>query len=217
MLPISLHRAIESLYCEFSTVPHPSTIPACPCCLSADEIEVLLSTPLRAIPGNDLSSYAASAFLTVAEKDDYLYFLPRILELSITGENFSWPSLEVTGRAVKDAGFQQWSSSMQRTLSDFLLLVVEHIVRSGEHWKIDEWMCGIGLMELDVEPFLGLIEQNQDAVLEYWKDNSGKLDRGLLGNEFWDPPNAQHDQIVKWFQSSKINLIYAAAYGYRMQ
>lgn len=217
MLPKSLSRSIENLYREFSTVPRPSTIPACPCCLSPEEIAILLSAPLRAIPSDDLSSYASSAFLTVAEKDDYLYFLPRILELSIIDETFSWPSFEVTGRAIKDAGLQHWSSSMRNALTDFMFSVVEHIVRSAEHWKIDEWMCGIGRMELDVKPFLGLIEQDPNAVLGYWKDNSGKLDRGLLGNEFWEPPNAQHDEIVRWFQSPKINLIYAEAYGYRMQ
>jgi len=71
-------------------------------------------------------------------------------------------------------------------------------------------------MGLDVRPFLSVIEVDDNAVLEYWKANAGKLDRGQLGNEFWELPNEQHDETVRWFQSPKINLVYAREYVYRL-
>ena len=79
----SLDVVIEELYAAFSDVPAPSTIDACPHCVDDKGLEKLLNTDLRDLEPDDLSSYASSAFLTVGDIPDYLYFLPRILEISV--------------------------------------------------------------------------------------------------------------------------------------
>ncbi len=71
-------------------------------------------------------------------------------------------------------------------------------------------------MELDVRPFLEKIEQNADAVSEYWEGNARHLHDGKLGNAFWELPNSGHDEIFRWFQSDSVKRIYAEAFGYKI-
>lgn len=209
----ALDNAIENLYVAFSNVPIPSQIDGCPCCLGDIDKDKLLSTPLREISADDISKYASSAFLTVGTVSDYLYFIPRIIELSIR-DPLLWPCIEVTGRAVQASGLTM-KDSRCGALTDLLRQYIEYLVESGDYRRIDEWMCAIGRMEFDVKPFLAIIENEPKAILRFWEDNSGKLHDGQLGNEFWDPPNSEHDEIVKWFRSDRISKVYAEAYGYK--
>lgn len=60
-----LEQAIDRLYTAFADVPKPRRINGCPCCIEKRNISVLLSVPLLELTPDDLSAYAASAFLTV--------------------------------------------------------------------------------------------------------------------------------------------------------
>lgn len=208
--------AIDEFYSAFSDSPKPEVIYGCPCCIGEKELDKLVNTPLREITPDDLSTYAADAFLTIGDVEDYSYLLPRILEISIYDEWY-WPSFEITARAIISADLHNWREDRRLALFALLKQVIVYLVENDElHHRIDEWMCGIGRMEIDVVPFLSLIETNEAAVLAYWKENAGKLHEGKLGNPFWELPNDQHDKIVRWFETPKINLIYAKEYGYRM-
>ncbi len=68
--------------------------------MTSEEVEVLLGKPLRDLSPDELSSYSSSALLTVGLPEDYLYYLPRILEISIRDDSW-WPDIEVSARAIK--------------------------------------------------------------------------------------------------------------------
>lgn len=210
-----LELATENLYRAFEDVPNPNRIYGCPCCVTELELQTLVEKPLRKLTPDDLSVYASSAFLTVGSVDDYLYLLPRILDISAFDKDW-WPSIEVTGRAIKDANPSSWASNKREAVQAFLTAVLASIIEKKEFNRIDEWMCGAARMEMDVIPLLGQIEEEKDAVVAFWEDNSGKSHERKLGNEFWELPNKGHDQIVDWFLLPKINLIYAEMYGYKM-
>ena len=95
-----------------------------------------------------------------------------------------------------------------------LKAVIENIVDSGSYWQIDGWLCAIARMELDVGPYLAIIEPNSAAVLQYFEDNAKCLRADTLSNAFWELPNSGHDQIVQWFKSEAIRAIPFQAYGY---
>lgn len=211
----ALQTAIDNLYDAFNDIEQPTMIDGCPCCFDEGEIRKLLGTPLRQISSELLASYASSALLTVGSASDYLYYLPRILEISIHEASW-WPTIEVTGRAIRDTHIDSWPTVRRNELKRFVASAVGHIVENEEYDRIDEWLCSVGRMGFEVLPCLAIIERNEKAVLAFWEDNSGRLNDGKLGNEFWDLPNDAHDEIVSWFQSEKISLIYAEAYGYRM-
>lgn len=103
----SLQHAIEGVYAAFRDVPKPRSIDGCPCCIEKKNIGALLSKPLRDLTPGDLTHYAASAFLTVGETADYLYFLPRILEILILDPAW-YPEPEIVARAIHTAGYHSW-------------------------------------------------------------------------------------------------------------
>src|SRR5262245_26685041 len=95
----TLRQAIEGVYTAFLDVPRPTSVDGCPCCIGQKGISILLSKPLRELSPDDLTHYAASAFLTVGAVEDYLYFLPRILEILATQHDW-WPDPEVVTLAI---------------------------------------------------------------------------------------------------------------------
>lgn len=210
----TLEQAIDRLYPAFADVPKPRRIDGCPCCIEQKNINVLLSSPLRLLTPDDLSAYAASAFLTVGTVADYLYFLPRILEISVGA--YWWPDIAVTGRAIAATEPRSWSRSHRSALLGFLHAVIGWSVASGEHSQLDGWLCAIAHMGLDVRPILGQVAKSPATVLAYFEINATCLRQNKLCNPFWKLPCDGHDAIVRWFKSEPIRKIPLEAYGYIM-
>jgi hypothetical protein len=203
---------IGRLYRSFSTYPPPLHINACSCCVEPKELEILLEKRLRDLAPDELSAYAASAFLTVGERADYLYFLPRILEITATEPSW-WPDPEVTGRAIRDSKPETWTAGQRNALNDYLKEIVGTAVQSSDFEQIDSWICAIGRMGFDVRPFLDLIAKRPEAVLKYFDWNADSLRRNTLSNAFWERPCPAYDAVVAWFFSDEIAKISFEAYG----
>ncbi len=208
----TLSDAIERLYRAFAAVPKPEHIDGCPCCIRRKEIGILLRKALRAITPNELASYASSAFLTVGEVADYLYFLPRILEITATDPSW-WPDPEVTGRAIRTANPETWTSSQRTALNDFLEAVLATVIETGDYYRLDGWICAIARMGFDIRPYLAQVAACPAAVLDYFEANANSLPRNKLASAFWELPCPGHDAIVDWFFSPEIARIPFEAYG----
>ncbi|HEY4248453.1 MAG TPA: hypothetical protein VGM64_16520 [Lacunisphaera sp.] len=109
----ALTEVVENVYAVFASVPRPRKIEGCPCCIEDKEVDVLLAKPLREISPQELSSYASSVFLTVGCEEDFHYFLPRILEITVTDPGW-WPHIEVTGRALGTAQWLKWPDAEKK-------------------------------------------------------------------------------------------------------
>jgi len=212
---ISLDHAIDRLYVAFQDVKKPYHIEGCPCCIDVKRIPLLLSTALREIPPDELAPYASSALLTVGDVSDYLYFLPRILEISARDDAW-WPDIEVTARTIHATDLQSWPSIRRESLTIFLDAVINNAISSGDYFRLDDWLCAIARMELDVLPFLSQIETSPAAIVEYFAENAECLRNDKLCNAFWELPNAGHDAIVTWFKSNRVRKIVCDDYGYVM-
>jgi len=209
----SLADSIDALYLAFGDVPKPRTIEGCPCCIEKKNIGTLLSKPLRELSPGDLSSYASSAFLTVGEVADYLYFLPRIIKISCT-ESGWWPDVPVTGSAVSETHPADWPSLRRDALCDVLHAVVQETARiSDAGWIIDDWICAIAKMGLPVGPFLGQMESHPALVLSFYERNSQSMMKQRLSNSFWDRTDPGYDEVLAWFESPKVSQIIMEAYG----
>lgn len=211
----ALELAIERLYAAFADIPKPKHIDGCSHCLDAKEIDKLLALRLREISPSDLAPYASSAFLTVGDVEDYLYFLPRILEVSAM-DDLWWPDPEVTGRAIRSAKPDVWPSSRLEAVESFLKAVIDTAIASGEYHKLDGWLCAIARMGFDVRPFLQQVAKSSAAVLAYFEENASSLTENRLVNSFWELPCPGHDAIVEWFHSDEIRKIPFDAYGFEM-
>lgn len=209
----TLMDSIESLYAAFSDVPKPKRIDACPCCIDEKNLCALLTTPLRKLTPEELTSYASSAFLTAGDVPDYLYFLPRILEISVTIA-YWWPDPEVTGRAINSTDPRLWCLKRLAAVEGFLHSLIGSLLeRDDSGFDIDSWICAIGKMGLDVRRYLSQIEASPPHVLLYYEENANRLTQRRLSNDFWEPPNDAYDQVVNWFGTKVVGDIVLGAYG----
>ncbi|HUR99140.1 MAG TPA: hypothetical protein VMZ26_13825 [Pyrinomonadaceae bacterium] len=206
----SVDVAIENFYKAFSDVPVPTSIEGCPHCIDDKNIEQLLQSDLRSLSPDDLSSYASSAFLTVGDVGDYLYFLPRILEISITDRCW-WPDIEVTGRALGVTDVPKWGADKQRALIELFTSVLRRFIERGEYDYIDDWMCAIARSGLDVRPFLRIIEENSAALVHYVGVNAESLQKSKLANHFWETSDKGQDEIIEWLRSETVHRICSKA------
>lgn len=211
----SLDNAIDELYAAFSRVPKPQHIDGCECCADEDDLRRLLSFPVREIPPDVLSPYAASALLTVGSVEDYLFFIPRILHVHVIDGSF-WPDPAITGRAISQTNPGDWPEPRRNALISFFGNVVRHSLDPDRHHQIDDWLCTIANTGLPTSTYLSDISQSQDAVLAYFNENAAQLPQRKLSNSFWELPNSGHDEIVDWFYSTNIRKIIFDAYGYQL-
>lgn len=211
----NLEASIARLYEAFATVAKPTHIEGCSCCISESEIESLLTTPLKSIAPERLTAYASSAFLTVGTKADYLYFLPRIVEISATTPGW-WPDPEVTGRAIASAEPATWTESQRSALADVYAAIIDSAIRSEDDWLLDRWVCTIGRSDFAIEPYLEMIARDPKATLGYLDTNESQLTSGQLINAFWDTDSAVHARIVEWCFSPAIARIYEEEKGFEL-
>lgn len=184
-----LAAALSAVYATFAA-PKPAAIDGCPCCIDRKDVCTLLSRRLRELTERELSSYAASAFLTVGEVADFRYFLPRLLEVSIT-EPAWWPSEEVMLSKLQLAAWRSWPKAEQAAIERllgawFAAALASDADDAGE--RIDALVCGLARAGVDTGPYLErLLEPaNLSALLGFHEANAQALaKKGRLRNPFW--------------------------------
>ncbi|MCF3650038.1 hypothetical protein [Synoicihabitans lomoniglobus] len=207
-----LTQSIGALYDAFELVPKPESIAACPCCLSDEEIAILLTKPLRDISEGELCTYASKALLTVGEESDFRYYLPRILEVLVSEPGW-WPDPEVVGRALLNAGWTGWSSTEKQAVSGvFETMVVESLV-DPEGSDLDSWLCAVARCGMDLPLFLRRVASSDEAVLALYTQNAGAIMQGKLANEFWEDVPVEAKLMLEWFYSTEVRLLILESYG----
>jgi hypothetical protein len=208
-----LQQAINGVYAAFQDVSRPTSVGGCPCCIDRKGISILLSKPLRDLSPDDLTHYATSAFLTVGAVEDYLYFLPRILEILATTHDW-WPEPEVVTRAVQAAGFQLWPDSRRNALMQYFEEVVGDLLSTeGSGFEIDSWICALGRLHVGLAPFLSRLAASRTRLIEFYEVNSQPLVEGRLANGFWDDAPEERKQVVEWFRSPETQKMIEEQYG----
>lgn len=210
----ALQKAIAGLYEAFSCEPKPSVIDGCRCsvCISDEKISVLVSKSLRSLTPDELTHYAESVFLTVGSEADFKYFLPRILEILATEDSW-WPSPEVVGRTIANAGWNNFSAAQQISLLSFFNEVLIGLIDERNGWAIDGWICGIARGVPDLQPFLDLIEKHPFALIAFYEENSEALNGQQLQNSFWNKESPNEKLLLDWFQSDRIKGLISTTYG----
>jgi len=209
----SLDSALSHFYAAFSDVPVPSGICGCRCevCISDDTASFLVSTSLRDIPADRIQGYAESALKTVGCVEDYMYFLPRIMEITCRDPEW-WPTIEVTGANIAECQPASWPKAKHAALVSLFSTVMASFVDS-RRFSIDDWLCGIGLAGLDIAPFVSLVESNPAAVAVVYADNANTLPERRLTKAFWKLPNTAHDVLVAWLLSGAVQSTVASMSG----
>ena len=204
--------AVDGVYRAFSSVPKPSVIEGCPCCIEDKEVSVLLSKPLRKISPAEMSSYASSVFLTVGSVADFRFYLPRILEIAVT-ESMWWPDPEVIGASLASAGWLDWAEQERQSLAQLFDVVFSQLIEGAGGSDLDSWLCAFARSGLKLEPFLKKLTARSDAVLRLYEWNAGRILEGCLTSGFWDDAPAGMRELLAWFRTPSISAVVHESYG----
>lgn len=182
-------EALEAVYRAFEAPP-PSVIEGCPCCIDTRNTDLLLSTPLRQIPGMVMWRYVSGAFLTVGGERDFRYLLPRILDVGMFDPG-NLPDPQIILGKLPLANWRSWQVDEQRVIEALVAVWFEYAVSrdlaSWDGWSFAQStegvLCGAAraglplsrylsrLSEPDAEPILGdLRESFPEKPSYFWED-----------------------------------------------
>jgi hypothetical protein len=205
-MPDELSKAISDIYEAFRKIQKPVKIEACPHCHSEDEAKILLSKDLCKLTTGDVSNYTTSAMLTASDPEDFMYFLPRILDLAATDENW-WVDTEIIANAIHRAGFQDWPARRKQVvLQYFQVLFRRLLLHEDVGSEIDSLLYVFARLTVDIRPSLQLIAANHARLPEIHEWNKEKLLTGHLTSGFWEAIPESEKTIVEWLRSDSIHI-----------
>lgn len=114
-----MKEIIQKGYNLFARYKLNGKLDVCPCCVSEEEQELLLSIPVEKIPLDLLSVYNTSAMSEEIEAVEYKYFLPRLLEL-ISEFNFPAHSVEIALSRMAYLRSGEWSTDETDFLEQYM-------------------------------------------------------------------------------------------------
>jgi hypothetical protein len=112
-------------------------------------VDVLLTSPLRELTGEDISRYVSSAFLTVGGEVDFRYLLPRILDISVSDPaNANNPEIVIGKLAL--ANWRSWPDTEQGAIEELLdawfeCALARDLAEADEYWigtEAESVLCG---------------------------------------------------------------------------
>ena len=155
-----VREALEAVYRAFA-LPTPDAIEGCPCCISTRGVDVLLTTPLRELTGQELWRYVSGAFLTVGGERDFRYLLPRILDLSVSDPEDAIDPEIVLGK-LSLANWRSWPAKEQEAVEEVLdawfeQALAQDVAEVGDGWigtEAESVLCGAARAGLPLEGWL---------------------------------------------------------------
>ena len=139
--------------------------------------------PLRALDSQDLEQYAFKALTTWGTVEDYKYFLPRIIEMTLGklayGDFASWPLHE------------------RQAIEDFLLDAWTDAVRSNAVEEADELLCGAARV-MDTAPLLELADRIDPEFRDTYRMTCSRHDKRRLRNSYWDRDSERYKAVLDW-------------------
>jgi hypothetical protein len=208
----SLKESIDTLYTVFSNADQPTAIDACPCCISQEEINTLLTKPLRDIEPYDLKNYADCALGTVGDLEDFKYFLPRILEiLAHHYDYFTAPEILFSKFRIS-AKWQTWPENERQAIMKFLDSLLDELLYREEvtGWELDSCICSLAMCVDDVVSHCQkLIEPQHKLKLRKFYSIHRESLEGQKPLEYWweSVEDNQQEVIIKWLLSENVQNI----------
>lgn len=207
-VPSALQDILERCYRSFADVARPRAMDFSPY-KSADIANRVLLLPCRELSDDDIGTYAGSAILTVGGPDDYRYFLPRVLELSVTNGNWIGSEAPIIAERLHRAEWTNWSSEQRASVRAFFDVTYD--------WSIDApfdcvapadlWLCGNLIIGGDAADLLGRWRHNRHPAAACRLANlRWSLAESLKGKErlpYWDGVTAHNwNAMVSWLLDS---------------
>ncbi|MFT3682318.1 MAG: hypothetical protein QM791_18825 [Ferruginibacter sp.] len=201
-----LESIVEEGYELFSKYRLSGKLDVCPCCVSLEEQDQLVKTPVAKIGVELLGIYNNSAMAEVIDANELKYFLPRILEL-VSLFDFPSHSTEIALSRIGYISKQKWTEEENSFLTKFMKAVFRNCLdlypleneslvsiiimfsKTGFdiRWVTEEWVNMTGL-----NPLLHFVETIENEITTSRK---GKL---KIDNAFADE---RMEFLAGWLQN----------------
>ncbi len=132
---------IDAAYTLFSNYRISAPLDVCHfCCVTKQEENEMLRTPLRELPSDLLSTYNHSATTDSPELEEYKYFLPRFLELAFLDEPPTHSS-ELTLWRMRYYSQSDFTKDEWQLLRSFCLLYFDWKLNHFSSYAYDDIVC----------------------------------------------------------------------------
>jgi hypothetical protein len=184
----TLDAALDGVYAAFAGYRRPTDIDYCGHCVRPGVVEGLLApTPLREIPAERLLNYTFDVLSTAGSLADFRYFLPRILQLAVTGDFDGHPGWDSVLSKLVLGDWRGWPAREQEAVTAFLHAWWRTtLTRFPADPDPDELLDSINDVEDDLGPYLRIWEDaltthaGASHLLEFVRDNFERA-----GRRYW--------------------------------
>ena len=194
-----LQKSIRELYTAYSVFDKPSQIDSCECCHTEEEKKILVSNSLESLTCNQLNDFVISSFNTIGDAEDFLYFLPRILELAFTDYQEFDCDVGLLGHKLYQSRFWERGETLKSSVDSALLAHFEHQVLQDTDWnyQMSDWVCCVGNATPEIQPFLSLL-LGSPYFKEFYEQEHRYAVKGKLSDSFWEKNHGNRARIVSW-------------------
>jgi len=167
---------------------------SCECCVSDEEIRLLLSKPLGQLTENELGHFMRSAVSTFGDVEDYKHFLPRILELLYYPNEYFLEDFLIFEK-LNYSEWETWSSKEIEAIENYFEALLIKIIDDSTY-DIDRIIDTINLV------FKYTSIDNLISILE--KSNFSKLINFIVDSTLNGIDKSLHENLKIWFRSIEV-------------
>lgn len=223
----ALSHAVAALHRTFHRYPYRPAMPACPHCVSDDDLR-RLGRPLDELPDDEIRRYARKAITTWGDARDFKRVLPRLAELMASAAT-GVDAHMVTDKLCR-AAWLRWPAQEQASVHRFLRAwwVAGLSEPPSSRCLARRHLAAIAVAEPDLGPYLddwhrGLAADGVvrlAAVLhlaELVRAHAGSLDERGWADAIFDQPASSDagDTLTDWLTGSTTTIqLERAAYDY---
>lgn len=206
----NLKISIEKLYDIFAKYQGLSKLEGSPL---YDDLEnwnkQLRSKKLRKLTDEDLSLFAGKVILTWGDKNDYRFYLPRILEL--TAELKTPYDIWTLYSRLEDANWKTWNADEQSAINDFTIELWNNLLIDNSEkaeWEFKDYFHSIAYFYPDFTEILKIWEINNSfASIKHLTNYIFEERQHLFDNNYIDSieKNTKNiEQFKTWLTSDNI-------------
>ncbi len=153
---MNVEDALAEIYSAFAHELRPARLEASPYVSDKERLQRLVSAPLRQLLPDDVGWYGFKAMTTIGTEQDFMYFLPAVLETAISTP---WPDLEIVYEKARQCPL---SPKQYDALSQLLFVWWAELLHSPDGWtfRLQEVLTAAARFGVDWQPFLRIWEED---------------------------------------------------------
>ncbi|MBN9061005.1 MAG: hypothetical protein J0H41_01045 [Rhizobiales bacterium] len=215
---MEIRAPLEDVYQTFANIAPPAQFDTSPL-RDASDYSDLLRVPLRTLSAEQLGAYGAQAITTVGSAQDYLYFLPRILELATVAPTALGLEPAIIAGKLTTAGWPIWAEARRLPVQEVFSAAARFsmAIHPDKGTSPESWLCGVALLGGSLERHLlywrETMSQNGAVHLARWVGRaSSDFSTYLAEDGFWSGVDIEsRETMADWLASEATPLQLASA------